>query len=99
MRKFGFIKPLLDIHTLGISVVIDLLEQSGEECISAPFEIESLINSVPIGRYNLHKIAEWTNVHNITDLCISYRLDPLDGFKIFEEIVNHLSNLNSSIMR
>jgi hypothetical protein len=88
---------LLDIHTLGISVVIDLLEQSGEECISAPFEIESLINSVPIGRYNLHKIAEWTNVHNITDLCISYRLDPLDGFKIFEEIVNHLSNLNSSI--
>lgn len=43
MTRYGFIKPALDAHTLGLSTIAQALKSCGADVVLAPYEIEKAI--------------------------------------------------------
>lgn len=86
---FGFIKPLVDVHTLGISTVSNLLRDCGYKVHIANDEINEAIQDIyKINNYGLFK--QWLISNGITRLGFSYRLDPNEGCDYFLSIYQHL---------
>jgi hypothetical protein len=67
---FGFIKPKVDAHTLGISTISDFLKICGYKV----HFLQSL---------DSREISEWIEQNKITVIGFSYRLDPKDAYKYF----------------
>lgn len=90
---FGFVKPLLDVHTLGISTIVNLLRDCKYKSYFAPDEVnEAVINIQKLNNYGLLK--KWLRDKQITHLGFSYRLDPKDGCDYFIGLLDHLLNDN-----
>lgn len=86
---FGFVKPIVDVHTLGISTISNILKDCKYESYIAPDEVnEALINIHKLNNYGLLK--RWLIEKRITRLGFSYRLDPQEGTDYFMSLYNLL---------
>lgn len=86
---FGFIKPSLDVHTLGITTISNLLQDCGYKTIIAPNDVcEAVENIKKIN--NFSTLSKWLVDNNITMLGFSYRLDPQDAKNMFCSMFNLL---------
>jgi hypothetical protein len=86
---FGFIRPVVDVHTLGISTIGKLLEDCGYKvCIGDTTVVEA------VGRIskmdNISLLGHWIEKNRITRLGFSYRLDPEDAQKNFGKVLHLL---------
>lgn len=88
---FGFIKPHVDVHTLGISTISNLLMDCGYRVHIAPNEINQAIQNIH-KLDNIGLIIKWIQEKRITRLGFSYRLDPEDGCALFLAFREHLSS-------
>lgn len=88
---FGFIKPLVDVHTLGISTISNLLKDCKYKSYIAPDEVnEAVIKIQKLNNYGLTK--KWIVEKRISRLGFSYRLDPQEGADYFMSLYNLLLN-------
>ncbi len=75
---YGFIKPALDAHTLGINAAAELLKACGHPVIFADETVSSALNDF---RHESRRriVVDWILQNGIRRLGISYRLDPVDA--------------------
>ena len=86
---FGFLKPLIDVHTLGVSTISNLLRDCGYKVfVAADKENEALQHIHKLNNFSL--IQRWIQDNNISCLGFSYRLDPIDGSDYFLSLYEHL---------
>jgi hypothetical protein len=79
---FGFIKPSVDIHTLGVSTMSHLLIDCGYRVFLAPRSIEDAVSDVR-KLDNFIVLKKWIINNGITRISFSYRLDPREGKDFF----------------
>lgn len=90
---FGFLKPSVDVHTLGISTISNLLKDCKYKSYIAPDIInEAILKIHKLNNYGLLK--KWLLDKRITRLGFSYRLDPQEGSDYFLSLYNLLLNDN-----
>lgn len=93
---FGFIKPQVDVHTMGIYTIANLLRDCGYKVIIADDEIGEAIEDLrKINNYGLLK--KWILDNNISRIGFSYRLDPQEGCDYFMTLYEQLSSNNMLI--
>lgn len=86
---FGFMKPLVDVHTMGIFTMANLLKDCGYKVYIAPDEINHAIENIhKLNNYSL--VKRWIFDCNITRIGFSYRLDPQEGCDYFMSLYEHL---------
>lgn len=87
--RFGFIKPLVDVHTMGIFTIANLLMDCGYKVVIARDDINAAVQDLrKINNYGLLK--KWIIDNQITRLGFSYRLDPEEGCDYFMSLYEHL---------
>ncbi|MGV8135453.1 MAG: hypothetical protein AB2L20_09580 [Mangrovibacterium sp.] len=86
---FGFIKTDIDIHTLGLATITNLLKDCGYKTVIAPEEVSVAVTAIKKVN-NLGIVIKWIKDNNITFLGFSYRLDPVDGKDYFCDLYYHL---------
>lgn len=79
---FGLLKTAVDVHTMGLSTIANILRDCGFKVLIAPSEVMEALND-PQKVNNKSLIAHWIKTNNIGSLGFSYRLDPNDGFEFF----------------
>ena len=87
--KYGFIKPAIDAHTMGIVSVSELLKECGYEVVLADADIEKAINEY---KYEARRkaVASWVASNKIQKLGLSYRLDEHDAINMLGYLVEEL---------
>ena len=92
---FGFVKPLVDVHTMGIFTISNLLKDCGYKTYIAPDEVNEAIQDLrKLNNYGL--LIRWLEDKGITRLGFSYRLDPVEGSDFF--MAMYLRLLQDNIM-
>ena len=74
-EKFGFIRPRVDAHTLGIAVISGLLKDCGYQIYIGNASISEAVDEIQ-KIDNISLLSNWVRTKNITRLGFSYRLDP-----------------------
>lgn len=87
---FGLIKPSVDVHTMGISTIANILRDCGYKVVIASPEVMDAANDIKKIN-NLSFILKWINDNKINVLSYSYRLDPADGRNFFCSFYNLLN--------
>ena len=82
---FGFIKPSIDAHSLGISTISNLLIECGYNVFIAPLEVSQIITDIQ-RKENFSVFQKWIFANKITQFGFSYRLDPMQAKKYFCDI-------------
>lgn len=90
-RIYGLIKPTLDIHTLGINMIKNLLSQCNEEVIVGDDDVSSALQRMKL-QSNRDKFIKWVTLNHISHLGISYRLDPQDAHEIMKNLFDALKS-------
>ena len=86
---FGFVKPLVDAHTMGIYTMANLLRECGYKVIIAKDDINEAIEHIKkVNNYSLLK--RWVIDNRINHLGFSYRMDPKDGYDYFMTLFEQL---------
>ncbi|AMN46424.1 hypothetical protein ACG33_04760 [Steroidobacter denitrificans] len=88
---FGFLRPAIDAHTLGISYVESLLAEQGCQTVIADASICDAANNLSRLDY-ADRLVKWLKTQRITRLGFSYRLDPKDGVGIFARLMYQLES-------
>ena len=88
-ETFGFLRLGVDVHTLGISALSQLLEACRYRMIIADDAICSVLRT-PDTQAHRELIAAWIEKYRITQLGVSYRLDPQDGARLFSQLLHGL---------
>ena len=79
---FGFIKTKVDVHTMGMYTMANLLRDCGFKVILANDEIGEAIEGLQkLNNYSLFK--HWICTNNINRISFSYRMDPQDACNYF----------------
>lgn len=79
---FGFIKTKVDVHTMGIYTMANLLRDCGYKVIIATDDIGEAVERLQkVNNYSLFK--HWIEVNKINRISFSYRMDPKDGCDYF----------------
>jgi hypothetical protein len=89
---FGFVRPAVDAHDLGINSLVQMLAECGVPSVTADSAACSVFGK-PEDPANADLTLNWIRAHGITVLGFSYRLDPHDGSAIFEALVALLKKL------
>lgn len=90
---FGFVKPLVDVHTMGVYSFAALLRECGYRVVIAPDEVNEAVQDIrKINNYGLLK--KWVFDNRLTRLGFSYRLDPQEGCDYFMSMLQHLKDDN-----
>ncbi len=79
---FGLLKTAVDAHTMGLSMIANILRDCGFKVFIAPNEVMEAIND-PQKLNNRSLISHWIRTNNIGSIGFSYRLDPNDAFYYF----------------
>lgn len=79
---FGFVKPYVDVHTLGITTISNLLKDCGYQTVIAPIEISKAVTNIQKVN-NFSFIQKWLTENHITRVGFSYRLDPNEACSYF----------------
>lgn len=93
--RFGFVRPAVDAHVLGINSLGQLLEECGFHSVTADADACSAFQN-PEDPQNAGRIVRWIHDHGITVLGFSYRLDPNDGAAIFASLLQMIGLLKLS---
>ena len=91
--KYGFIKPAIDAHTMGIVSVSELLTECGYEVALANDDVEKAITEYK-HEPRRKLVADWIVSNNITKLGISYRLDEFDAINMVGYLLEELKKRN-----
>ncbi len=87
--NFGLVKTKIDVHTLGLTTIANLLEDCGYKVfISDSFLSEAIENIQNENYFSLLK--KWIEDHNINNLGFSYRLDPQAAQEYFIRLIRQL---------
>ncbi len=89
--KYGFIKPAVDAHTMGVYSAAELLRDCGYEVIVADDVVSRAISDY---KYELRRkvVIDWLVSNDIKRLGISYRLDQDDAVNMMGYIVEAMKN-------
>ena len=87
--RFGFLKPSVDAHVLGLTSAGNLLEDLGKEVIYAPPQVCRACDR-PEGERESIELEDWIRQARISRLGFSYRLSPEDGVDLFARLVRQL---------
>lgn len=80
---FGFVKTKVDVHTMGIYTMANLLRDCGYKVVVAKDDIgEAVEHLQKVNNYSLFK--HWIEVNGINRIGFSYRMDPQDGCDYFK---------------
>ncbi len=86
---FGFIRPRVDAHTLGIAVISGLLRDCGYRvCIGSASIAEAVDEIHKLD--NISLLSSWVRKEGITRLGFSYRLDPAAAQLAFGKVFHLL---------
>ncbi|MDR2410260.1 MAG: hypothetical protein LBE13_19415 [Bacteroidales bacterium] len=89
---FGFVKPSVDVHTLGISTISNLLKSCGYKTHIATDEISEAVTHIQKLNY-FGIFRKWIIDNQISRIGFSYRLDPQDATdyfcKLYYQLLNH----------
>ena len=86
---FGFVKPEIDAHTLGVATVSSLLRDCGYKCRVASDEVNRAVENMQgVNSYGI--LRRWIEENGVTCLGFSYRLDPLEGCEYFMAMYDRL---------
>lgn len=92
-KVFGFVKPNIDAHTMGMYTMVNLLKNCNYIVHVADSSINEALEHVQkVNNYSL--IKSWIINNNITHICFSYRLDPVDACDYFLQLYNMLIDDN-----
>lgn len=90
---FGFIKTKVDVHTMGIYTIANLLRDCGYKVVIADDAIGEAVEQIQkLNNYSLLK--HWIFSHNINRIGFSYRMDPQDGCDYFMKLYEQLKSDN-----
>lgn len=93
---FGFMKPLVDVHTMGIFTMANLLRDCGYKVHIAPDEVNQALEDIhKLNNYSL--VKRWITDNCINRIGFSYRLDPKEGCDYFMSLYEHLKGDNMLI--
>jgi len=87
--RFGLVRLGIDAHTLGISMFAQLLRDCGY-CVAIADDAVCAAASAPAAARSQQVLRHWIAAARITQLGISYRLDPRDGADLFGRLRHHL---------
>ena len=75
---FGFVKPYIDVHTLGITTAMNLLRDCGYRTVMAGDDVaEAVVDLRKVNNFGL--LRHWIDEQRITELGFSYRLGPAEA--------------------
>jgi hypothetical protein len=87
--RLGLVHPSIDVHTIGISSIEQLLSECGIAVLKADASIDD-----SIGRATepdcARAIRDWIKGNHITAIRFSYQLDPDDGLRMFSRFMETL---------
>lgn len=90
---FGFVKPLVDVHTMGVFTIANLLKDCGYKVFVANDDVNEAIEKIQkVNNYSL--VKKWITDNHITRLGFSYRLDPREGCDYFMTLLTLLADDN-----
>ena len=79
---FGFVKPYIDVHTLGITTAMNLLRDCGYRTVMAGDDVaEAVVDLRKVNNFGL--LRHWIEEQRITELGFSYRLGPAEACDYF----------------
>lgn len=85
----GLAKTGVDVHTLGVSTIGDLLQELGFRTVYSSGRVSKAL-SHPSDSANAALIDRWIRESGITVLGFSYRLDPDDAVRAFGQLLYQL---------
>ena len=86
---FGLVKPDVDVHTMGLCTIANLLRDCGCVVHIAGVDVNSALEDVrKVNNWSL--IKKWIEDNGITRIGFSYRLDPQEGCDYFMSFYSHL---------
>ena len=91
--KYGFIKPAIDAHTLGVNSAAELLRDCGYDVIVANDSVEKAMNDY---KHELRRkvVVDWIISNKINRLGISYRLDQDDAVNMAGYLIEEFKKSN-----
>ena len=91
MDVFGFVKPVVDVHTMGIYTIANLLRDCGYKVHLAKDDVNAALENIQkVNNYSL--VKRWILDKGITRIGFSYRLDPREGCDYFMALYTHLKD-------
>lgn len=87
--RYGFIKPAIDAHTMGLNMAAELLRDCGYEVIIAD---EAVAQALSECRHELRRkvVIDWIVLQGIDRLGISYRLDSDDALHMMGYLLEEM---------
>lgn len=86
---YGIVKPLVDVHTMGIFTIANLLMDCGYQVHIAKDDINGAVQDLrKLNNYGAFR--SWIETNHITCLGFSYRLDPQNGCDYFMSMYERL---------
>ena len=90
---FGLLKPNVDVHTMGLCTIANLLRDCGYTVHIAGEDVNSALEDVrKVNNWSL--VKKWITDNAITRIGFSYRLDPKEGCDYFMAFLSHLKEDN-----
>lgn len=90
---FGFIKPEVDVHILGMSTMANILRECGLKVIFAPSVVMKAAEDIS-KLNNSSLLGKWIMDNKINVLSYSYRLDPKEGCRYFCSLYSQIRDQN-----
>lgn len=79
---FGLVKPLVDVHTMGVYTIANLLRDCGYTVFIAKDDVNEAVEKLSkLNNYGL--VKRWILDNKINRIGFSYRLDPQEGSDYF----------------
>lgn len=90
---FGFIKPSIDAHTIGINYVAKLIRTCGYQVVIGDRSTSEAVNQIS-KHENIAFLSKWIHLNKIKCLGLSYRLDPEHARELFGRLHYQLDQNN-----
>lgn len=91
--KIGIAKTQVDVHTLGVSTIDELLTESGYSTVIADSDMTRAFSD-PKSLTNASLIERWIRENDISVIAFSYRLQPDDAVTVFQNLMYQLHDRN-----
>jgi hypothetical protein len=82
MHVYGLLKPQVDVHTMGICTIANLLKDCGYKVLIAGEDVCMALEDLrKVNNWSL--VKKWIEDNGVTRVGFSYRLDPKEGTDLF----------------